>query len=140
MLCIIGGRIHTEGSYAEHYGWEDKMGRKLGRRGFLEAFGSTILGVIGGALGARSAIARTSGVFAGRFLEDSHVMSVPPGEYDPEKKMFINSENGEPAFLKRQAMSSSQTPCTYSTCRAYDSGGNCTQYDSDRCTPTLDWD
>lgn len=116
------------------------MIKKLQRRGFLRGLGSTLLGAIGVAVGSRSSIAKTTGVFAGRFLEDSHVMSVPPGQYDPEKQMYLDSETGQPAFLKRQAMSSSQTPCTYSTCRVYDSGGNCTQYDSDRCTPSLDWD
>jgi len=115
------------------------MDKHFGRRGFLERSGSLLLGLIGVAAGTGASKA-SARVFAGRFLEDSHVMKVPPGQYNPELRMYLNSETGEPAFNQRQAMTQPWTPCTYSTCMTYDYNHNCLHYDSDRCTPSMDWD
>jgi len=111
------------------------------RRGFLGGLAAGIVGAIGfPALRRANAAGAEPRVFGSQFLEGAQTMTVPSGHYDPERKIFVEDGTGEPMFAQQQQrLTSTNTPCSYSTCRAYDSNNNCTRYDDDRCTPPLDF-
>lgn len=80
------------------------------RRRFLRQAGVATLGLVGVA-GLRKAQAAThaTGLFAGQFLEDGHVVNIPPGHYDRTQKVFIDAETGQPMVAQSQQMTGAWT-------------------------------
>lgn len=80
------------------------------RRRFLRQAGLVTLGLVGLA-GVQKARAATEGksLFAGQFLENGHVVNIPAGYYDRERKLFIESESGQPMVAQSQQMTGSWT-------------------------------
>lgn len=67
-------------------------------------------------------------VFAGLFLRNMKVVSVPPHYYDPRLKMTIDAETKVPLWLGTQTdcqRASGQKSAWSDYCTGYDSEGNC---------------
>ena len=112
--------------------------RNFGRRNFLRIFGLGTLGsTIAASVQSRATADGPNHVFAESFLEDATVTTVAPGHYDPKRKLFVSDETNEPLLAQR--MTSTMTSQYYDTCRAYDAQMNCTHWDSDRGTSSLDF-
>lgn len=93
----------------------------------------------------------SSKVFGSQFLEKGHSIDVPPGHYDPEKKLYINEDTGRPAFVDKKpddptilAGTSEYTTQYTNKCTSQwypkDGPPQCQQWDQDTDTSKLDWD
>ena len=87
------------------------------RRHFLKNLGLVALGVLGaGAARKARAAAAPKGLFAGQFLEEGHIVDIPAGYYDRERKLFIDAQSGQPMMQQAQQMTGSWTYSNTTSC------------------------
>lgn len=107
------------------------------RRRFLRQIALGTLGLFtAGAVRRAEAATGPKGLFAGQFLEDGHVVTIPAGHYDRELKVFIEEESGRPMVRQAQQMTGSWTYSDTTRCSNmfYPNNGNpyCASYDSEQ--------
>lgn len=107
------------------------------RRRFLRQAGLAAVGLFAAASTRRATAAGgPEGLFAGQFLEDGHVVTIPAGHYDREQKLFIEEESGQPMVRQAQQMTGSWTYSDTTRCTNmfYPNDGSpyCAAYDSDQ--------
>lgn len=107
------------------------------RRRFLRQLALGAVGLFAAAATRRAeAAADPKGLFADQFLEDGHVVHIPAGHYDRERKVFVEEESGEPMVRQAQQMTGAWTYSDTTRCSNmfYPNNGNpyCAAYDSDQ--------
>lgn len=104
----------------------------IGRRILLRYLSVGVAGTAIASLFRTRASAGPSSVFAEKYLEGAQVLDIPPGKYDPSRKMFIEEGTGNPYFLQRAGLTLTMSSSYYNTCAAYNAQMQCIRWNSDR--------
>jgi hypothetical protein len=107
------------------------------RRNFLYMLGTSLVAILTGGFTKKlaSSDVRSNGVFGNQFLKKGHVIEVPEGYYDPEQRLFIRKDTGEPLVVAEQMTGvwtySDTTRCT-NMWYPKDGPPQCVQTDTDQ--------